>query len=98
MASDLKMCLDYHKSDEMLPINKTEAKIIDYLYESDENAILGPYAIRIADDLKIPKRTAYDALESLEQKEIVIADVRGMMRFYKLAKNWRKVAELERNL
>jgi DNA-binding transcriptional ArsR family regulator len=82
----------------MLPINKTEAKIIDYLYDADENALFGPYAIEIAKDLKIPKRTAYDALGSLERKEIVIADVRGMMRFYKLASNWRKVAELERNL
>lgn len=74
----------------MMPISKTEAKIINYLYEhSDE----GLYAAEIARELKIVKRTIYDSLDTLEQKGVVRKQIRGRMRFYTLDNKWKDVAE-----
>lgn len=73
-----------------MPMSKTEAKIVNYLYEhSDEDL----YAAEIARELKIVKRTIYDSLDSLEQKGVVKKQVRGRMRFYTLNNKWKDVAE-----
>lgn len=73
-----------------MPISKTEARIINYLYKhSDE----GLYPAEIARELKIVKRTIYDSLDSLEQKGIVKKQTKGRMQFYTLDNKWKDVAE-----
>ena len=75
---------------EMMPITKTEAEIINYLYKNREKT---PYVAEIMRELKIPKSTAYRSLNSLEKKGIVEKELRGRMKFYKLTERWMEVAE-----
>lgn len=74
----------------MLPLSKSEARIINYLYEHRGEML---YAAEIAKALKLPKRSVYRSLESLEKKEIVYRETRGRMKFYKLSDKWMDIAE-----
>jgi len=74
----------------MMSLSKTEAKIINYLYQHGQEY---RYAAEIARDLGIKRRTIYDSLDSLEQKGIVRKQSRGRMRFYTLGDKWRDVTE-----
>jgi len=74
----------------MLPLSKTEAEIINYLYKHRDKTL---YAIEIAKGLNLQKRTVYRSLESLKRKGIVVEEVRGRMKFYKLSEKWFGVAE-----
>lgn len=74
----------------MMPITKTEAKIINYLYgHCDE----GRYAAEIAREVGIVKRTIYDSLDSLEEKGLIRKQNRGRMRFYTLDNKGMDIAE-----
>jgi len=79
---------------EMFPLSKTEARIINYLYEHDEKTL---YAIEIAKALDLNKRTVYRSLESLKRKGIVEEEIRGRMKFYRLSKKWFDVVKTAKN-
>jgi len=74
----------------MLPVTKTEAEIINYLYSHRDRT---PYAAEMVKDLKAPKRTVYRSLDSLEEKGIIEKELRGRMKFYKLVDQWIDVVE-----
>lgn len=74
----------------MMPISKTEARIINYLYKNKDKEL---YPAEIVKELNIPKGTAYRSLESLEDKKIVEKVTKGRMKFYKLEENWTEIAE-----
>lgn len=74
----------------MMPMSKTEAKVINYLYTQGQDL---RYAAEIAKELNIKKRTIYDTLDSLKRKGIVEEQLRGQMKFYKLSDKWRDIAE-----
>lgn len=76
-----------------MPLSKTEAKVIDYLYTHGQDLL---YAAEIAGKLNIKKRTIYDALDSLKRKGIVQEQLRGQMKFYRLSEVWRNVADAAR--
>jgi sugar-specific transcriptional regulator TrmB len=78
-----------------MPLSRTEARVIDYLYSQSQGS---KYAAEIARELKIKKRTIYDTLESLMSKGIVEEQLRGQMKFYKLTDKWKDVAEAAKTM
>lgn len=73
-----------------MPLSRSEAEIINYLYQHRREP---RYAAEIARELGIKKRTVYDSLDSLEKKEIVQKQLRGKMKFYTLDDKWMEIAE-----
>ena len=74
----------------MMPLSKTEAAAINYLYKYGQEY---RYAAEIARESKVKKRTIYDSLDSLEEKGIVQKQLRGHMKFYKLTEKWTSVVK-----
>jgi DNA-binding transcriptional ArsR family regulator len=74
----------------MMPISKTEAKIINYLYKHNDE---GLYAAEIARQVKVARRTTYESLDSLEKKGILKKRLVGKMKLYSLDEKWKGVAE-----
>jgi hypothetical protein len=77
----------------MLPLSKTESKIINYFHNEKNNP---QYYGEVARSLNIPERTVYEAFKSLTEKFIMEKIEDTSPQEYRLTRHWYDVAEAAR--
>lgn len=76
----------------MLRFNRTELRILRYLYEKTERGEPKPYLTEMARELQTTKSVVSDNIKKLEKNNLLELEKKGPLKFYKLSEKGEAIA------